>query len=358
MTGQQQALVNYFRSLVSVARNQLRRQRQAPALRFSSDRSLPISVLAIPDGTCRVSAQIAGVEMSQEIGYEGESASLLSTEDGGTRTCMLVASCDSYSDLWPALSMSMRRYWPDCPFPRFLLTNHKEAPAGFSTLAVGPDVSWSANLVHALEQLETDYVLLSVDDLLLTKTVRTDSVLEAVRWATVNRVTALQLVSHEHLWGGAWSRSSLPPIRLPSGATYRASTVFTLWNRDGLLRLLNPAENAWQFEYLGSERLSPNSPVFLTTRSHFAYLNGVIKGKLTRSAVKFCKNNGHPLPASRRVMTAREEWWLLFLRFRACALRTIPLGYRKTSKEAIRRTSLSIQKLYFHLDLRPSKKGD
>lgn len=263
----------------------------------------------------------------------------IAAECAGLRVCMLVASCDSYCDLWPALSMSMTRYWPDCPFPRFLLTNHKEAPAGFSTLAVGSDVSWSANLMRALDQLETDYVLLSVDDLLLTKIVRTDAVLEAVSWATFNDVTALQMVSFEHIWRGAWRPGSPPAIKLPRGATYRASTVFTLWNRESLLKILNPAENAWEFEYDGSERLHSNCPVFLTTRSHFSYLNAVIKGKLTPGAVKFFKKSGYPLLSIRQVMNLRELWWLLFLRFRAFAFRAIPLSYRTTLKSVIQRTA-------------------
>jgi len=258
---------------------------------------------------------------------------------------MLIASCDAYSDLWPALSMSMNRHWPDCPFPRFLLTNHKKAPAGFSTLAVGRDISWSANLMRALNQLEEDYVLLSVDDLLLRKTVRTDAVLEAVRWASVTGVTALQMVSFEHIWSSAWSVRRPPAIWLPPGATYRASTVFTLWNRNGLLRILNPAENAWEFEYRGTERLSANSGSFLTTRSHFSYLNSVIKGKLTRSAVKLFNDNGYPLPTSRRVMTAREQCWFLCLRFRACALRTVPFSYRTALKRAIQRAASSVKRI-------------
>ena len=237
-------------------------------------------------------------------------ASTIGIECGGARTCILVGSCDSYSDLWPALSMSYIKHWPDCPFPRFLLTNHKEAPSGFSTLAVGSDVSWSANLGVRLHRLEADYILLSVDDLVLTKTVRTDAVLDAVRWASASGVTALQMVSHEHLWRGVLRSGVGPALRLPLGATYRASSVFTLWNREHLLRVLDPVENIWQFEYQGSERLLSDSSVFLTIRSHFIYLNAVVKGKLTRSAVKFFKKNGYPLSSSRQVMTKYEHLML------------------------------------------------
>ena len=284
-------------------------------------------------------------------------ASPIAAEMERNRTCMLVSSCDSYSDLWPALSMSMTRYWPDCPFPRFLLTNHKEAPNGFLTLAVGPDVSWSANLVRALHKLDTDYVLLSVDDLLLNKTVRTNAVLDAVRWASIHGVAALQMVSYEYLWGGAWSLGSIEAIRLPLGATYRASAVFTLWNRDRLVRLLDPTETAWQFEYRGSERLLSDSSVYLTTRKYFSFVNCVVKGKLTRFAVGFCNENGYPLLASRQVMARREEWRLLLLRLRFCAFRLVPLGYRAPLKKEVQRVVSVIRRLLMRQDVEVSKGG-
>ena len=205
--------------------------------------------------------------------------------------------------------------------------------------------------MRALHKLETDYVLLSVDDLLLTKTVRTDAVLGAVRWASIHGATALQMVSHEYLWGGAWSLGSLPAMRLPLGAIYRASAVFTLWKLDCLMQLLDPTETAWQFEYSGSERLLSNSPIFLTTRSHFSFLNCVIKGKLTRDAVSFCNKNGYPLLASRPVMTRHEERRLFLLRLRACAFRLVPLGYRSQLKKAAQRVASIIHRLFMRQDL-------
>jgi hypothetical protein len=278
-------------------------------------------------------------------------------ECGAARTCILIGSCDSYSDLWPALSISYIKHWPDCPFPRFLLTNYKDAPTGFSTLAVGSDLSWSANLVCALQRLETDFILLTVDDLILTKTVRTDSVLAAIRWASVNGVTALQMVSHEHLWRGTLRAGVMPALRLPLGATYRASSVFTLWNREHLLKVLDPVENIWQFEYQGSVRLLSDSSVFLTTRSHFIYLNAVVKGKLTRSALRYFKKNSYHLSSTRQVMTKYEHWLLMLTRFRAWTFKFFPLSCRKTSKRIVQRAASFIYGLCATRDSDPSKRG-
>src|ERR1035441_8744268 len=118
----------------------------------------------------------------------------------GANISVLITSCDAYADIGPAMSQAMAAHWPDCPFPRFLMSNYDKAPAGFTTLAIGPDISWSANLIRALEMIDDDYILLSVDDLILTRKVDTHRLLESVHRAQRAKVAALQMVSFEHLW--------------------------------------------------------------------------------------------------------------------------------------------------------------
>jgi hypothetical protein len=41
-----------------------------------------------------------------------------------TKACVvLVLSCDHYRDLWPAVTMLFNRYWPDCPWPKYLASD-------------------------------------------------------------------------------------------------------------------------------------------------------------------------------------------------------------------------------------------
>jgi hypothetical protein len=263
----------------------------------------------------------------------------------GANICMLISSCDAYSDIWPAMSQTMAAHWPDCPFPRFLMSNYDKAPAGFTTLAIGPDISWSANLIRGLEMIDHDYVLLSVDDLLLTRKVDTHRLLESVCRAQRAKVAALQLVTYENLWRrmGKWDDGSA--IRIPVGGIYRATAVFTLWDRRQLLKVLNPLENAWQFEYCASDRLDADSDVLVAVHNHFTFVNAIVKGKVTRSAYRLCEQKHYPLSASRPVMTAKESCAYGFLLLRASTFRFVPPGCRRAVKSAIQRAAFTVREL-------------
>lgn len=255
---------------------------------------------------------------------------------------LVVVSCDAYSDMWPAFCAALMRYWPDCPFPSFLVTNEKTAPNGFSTLSVGTDTSWSSNLQRALLSVRSEYVLLCTEDLLLTETVSTAEIVETVELAIEQRLDTLQLVNFEWIWsrrGQAQSRYSAVPL----GATYRASTVFTIWRSETLLKLLRPGENAWQFEYFGSDRLAPEAKVYLSCRSHFQYENAVVKGKLVPKAVHLCSANQYPLVTKRPVLSTRDMLALGLIRLRASALRLVPMRYRKAAKDFVTRLAERLQ---------------
>ena len=192
----------------------------------------------------------------------------------------------------------------------------------------GRDVSWSANLRRALGMMDAEFVLLCVDDLLLTKPVDTEGVLSAVSWAKRNDATALQLVSLESVWGRNWRGGNVPRL-VPVGATYRATTVFTLWNRERLAGLLNPAESAWEFEYRSPARLPPDAGVFQVRRSYFSFVNAVVKGSLVPEAVKLCTRERYPLASSRPVLAGRELGRLRLARLRSAGLRLVPPAHRK-----------------------------
>jgi hypothetical protein len=246
---------------------------------------------------------------------------------------VLVASCDAYSDIWPAFCAAFQRHWPDCPFPRYFVTNSKTAPSGFDTLSVGPDRSWSSNLLRAVPAIQAEYVLLSVEDLLLKENVVTSEVLETVQWGIEHQVDTLQMVTHELVWARGWGAGRSRCSAFPSNAPYRASTVFTLWRRETLLKVLRPAENAWQFEYFASDRLAPDAKVYLSCESHFRFVNAIFKGKLDPKAVRLCAANEYSLVTKRPTLSKKDLFVLAITRWRALAFRLVPMRHRRVARD-------------------------
>lgn len=245
---------------------------------------------------------------------------------------VLVVSCDKYADLWPIFTSQFRRYWPDCPFPRYIMSNVSEASfEGFETLRIGTDVSWSDNLLSALDRIGEDYVLLFLEDLVLRSQVNTTLLSTALAWAATAEPDHLRLNATNR----PDERKSESIGRIREGAIYRTSTVLTLWRKGALKALLKSGESAWQFEIDGSER-SDSMPAFYSTyRDCFPVINCVIKGKWRRSAAATLAAQGAvPDLQSRAVMSRREEARFDLRQVRSLLFKLVPMHYRRKVRHA------------------------
>jgi hypothetical protein len=198
---------------------------------------------------------------------------------------VLVLSCDKYSALWPLFFSNFRAFWPDCRYPVYLLSNHKAFDDDYvSSIRVGDDIDWSTNLLSALAQIPTQYVLLMIDDAPLTNHV-TSGHLEKI-------LSVLSHIDLNYLNLKASPRplkSSLSPDIgiLPSGTLYRASLVPCIWKKSTLQQLLVKGENAWEFEINGSIRSDVYDNFLSLSAPFFEYLHIVVKGMILRSAVDY-----------------------------------------------------------------------
>ena len=86
---------------------------------------------------------------------------------------ILVQSCDQNEDLWPVFFEVFFRQWPECPYNVILNTETKQFHCKehiISTINLDCDVSdalsvpWSDRYIHVLNQINTKYVLVFLDD--------------------------------------------------------------------------------------------------------------------------------------------------------------------------------------------------
>jgi hypothetical protein len=121
-----------------------------------------------------------------------------------------------------------------------------------------------------------------LDDLFLVAPVDTAKVEAIVREFIAARGACLKLnptVPGDVPSHAGFNRSS-------PGTAYRASTVLTLWSKPVLHDLLDERENAWEFELNGSERSDAYPDFFAAKAGHFTLVNGVIKGRWSRRALR------------------------------------------------------------------------
>lgn len=271
---------------------------------------------------------------------------MATSQSNRRQVALLVASCDAYSDLWPAFFSHLRRFWPQCTLKTYLLSNTVRANLrGVQELLIHPDESWSGSLREALRRIGEDYVFLFLDDLFLVGPVRTPAVNQVLEWAVQTGANYVRLTPaprpdrpHDALVGV-----------ISPGAIYRASTVLSLWKKEVLMALLVPGESAWAFEVHGSMRSDAYGGFYCTWERHFPIVNGVIKGKWVGRAVRSLKALGTPVDLARRPMlTLREAAGLELLEIRSRLLRLFPGRYQRRIKDAVLRGKYDYRALGRH----------
>ena len=239
------------------------------------------------------------------------------------KIAVLIISFDDYSDFWEPCTTVFNKYWPDCPYDKYLLTNEKEFDNnGFTSILTGEDKTWSLGLSIALTKLEKEYqyVYTMVEDYMFIKKLNNNYmtkmfnsfVLAEGNFLRLFKVLKPQIKYHNEFFG-----------EIVNNAPYRQTIAFTLWNIKTLQEILNKDENAWEFEKKGVVRGFQYDKFFCVHNNFFNVLNVVVKGKLVPKNYKILKKILPELNLSRPsftffeiiIMSIKDFFVIFFLKY-------------------------------------------
>ncbi len=251
---------------------------------------------------------------------------------------ILVVSNDKYSDLWEPFFQAFFKFWSDCPYDIYLVSNFRTFNKyGIHNILVGKDISWSDNLISALRQFPYDYLILFIEDLFIVEKVNTEEVKKTINWAIENDVNYLRLIP---------SQKPDKPFNnlvgmVSPGTIYRTSTQLPVWKKEVLLKLLRNGESAWEFEYDGSKRSDEFDKFFSTWTDTIKIINGVVKGKWVPSALKKIMQLGIDVDISvRKKMNFFELIKYYFGKMRSLLLNLLPPRYRRDVRDYFRKNNI------------------
>ena len=101
---------------------------------------------------------------------------------------LLVNSCDNYSDTWTPFFKLLSKYWPDCPYKIVLNTESLSFKYNdlnintFSFYKEGKSVSWGRRVIRHLKKIETEFVLIVLDDFFIRANVDQARIEECISW--------------------------------------------------------------------------------------------------------------------------------------------------------------------------------
>ena len=242
---------------------------------------------------------------------------------------VLVSSCDSYADIWQPFFQFFFKYWPDCPYPLYLMSNYKiYEDERVITLNVNKKTTWSDELQSALDMIPAKRILYLQDDFFFNKTANTEWIEKLFEKAEKHDAAYIKLIA---------SVAKNQPFdneleSIPEYVLYRTVLQSALWKKQDLLSLLLPHENIWQFELNASIRSRMMSSHFLAIKSGLLsypisyYITAVVKGKVRYPARKLCEAHGIKLNTQARPVESYGEYMLYELKSRLYRLKIMVIN--------------------------------
>ncbi len=217
------------------------------------------------------------------------------------RCAVLVAGRDSYRETWGPFFSLLFRYWPDCPFPIYLMTEeetYRDARVHPVLIPAARDSSWekqwSVRMNRALDQINTPFFIFMHTDYFLERTVDTARLVKYLdQLATRPDLSAIRLIAdpppHD-----PWSEDvRLGVIR--KGTLFSASFQATLWRTETFRRILALGDTPGECETRGSAESASIPGLFLGAWKKdpvLPYLNGIHKGMWRYDALRLIQKHG------------------------------------------------------------------
>lgn len=232
---------------------------------------------------------------------------------------VIISTCDLYSDLWDANLLLLEQNWPGRPGSTFLVTDRptNRVYPNVTLLAAGEGKEITERLAAALEQIHTDYVLLTLEDYFLTEPIYTEKIVKAIGYMEAENIDYLRLypaTKHYLRREGALSSDRFPGFYLRNMAEgdYKISLYPGLWRTSFMRNTVSEKMNAWQYEIALTDMARQlNARCSISNNREFPFLDVIRKGKVLRKAHRYFQKN--PIYSSdRKVMKAKDEFLIQF----------------------------------------------
>ena len=203
---------------------------------------------------------------------------------------VLVCSCDKYADVLGPFSALWRKFWPDCPFETVLVTETISSSGFDRVILAGKGRPWCENLSIALKKINTQYVLMLMDDYYLKSPVDTALILRRLDEAKKFDAASLRL---DPMPPGRTARPDTDLLEMPKNVAYCVTCQTSIWNREFLLGLAERNKSAWEFERYGSFMVGDETrPILVTRTREMPDVDTVHKGYWVPAGVELLRRNG------------------------------------------------------------------
>lgn len=229
---------------------------------------------------------------------------------------ILVSSCDRYAPLWEPFFSSLWMQWPSLKttnntVPILLIANTKEYHhPRVKTIKITQETSWADNMLTALQQVKTKYVLVLLDDYWLDQPVDEKRLRQLLRILRANKTAFIQTSFNDMRFQNGLPHEKIAGVVYRNKFShYKVSLQAGLWDKASLEYLLRSGENPWAFEIAGSIRAHGYPKAFLSlTDNPIHYINASHLGHITPEAIAYAKAHNIPFEPGQFPLLGKFNW--------------------------------------------------
>jgi len=237
---------------------------------------------------------------------------------------ILILSCDKYNDLWDGYFHQFEKYF-DVDIPVYFGSNEISPNIKnpkIRNIKSGPDVSWGLSFKKIIDQVNEEYILITLEDLYLCSKI--DRMLMNKAQQMINGQELVRHLKYSGYIRG--SKEVLPGVKILDADTPYRVTLCGVWQKKYLQSIIRSEENPWQFEIEGSVRTKMDDGFFALDEPLFKTVNLVEKGFWIRKSIKWAIKHKIPIdPNSRNFKSPLQELYSLIKNYYFDLMMKIPL---------------------------------
>ncbi len=211
---------------------------------------------------------------------------------------LLISTCNKFSDLWDLHIEFLKKNWVGELWKVYMVTDcpTDKQYENVEIIVADGGLDFPARIKYALDFIDTDYVLLTLDDYFLIEKTYAEKLDYLAERAKKEQIDYLLLYDRRYLNPKKYEDiESLRSIDL--NERYSVNLYPAIWNKSFLKNSVKEDLSPWQYEpTLTKYAKEANGNCMFSHNGVFDILDVIRKGKLLHKAKRYLKKNGFELP--------------------------------------------------------------
>lgn len=210
---------------------------------------------------------------------------------------------------------SIKKFWPDCEYPIYIVSNHKDWVTDDAIIVkVGDHKGWANDTRKAVSLTDCDFYIYFQEDYFLNSTVDNEAIKNHVQRCVDNQIDYLKIqpdapnVDQYRIGNSDYCKN-------PLNKKYTINTAIAIWHRSLFEKVCVPGFTGWDFEYKIIDYIKQNG-IEINSEALYSSIvrakgmttiigNAIQRGKWTPAGVNFLKENGFEDLISKRKIQNR-----------------------------------------------------